>query len=157
MRNHQANVLVSGSGIGQLCEKYLSKPGFSYVHLTSSTNSSGLLPVLRHWQCVWNVINHGGCSPGWLFMGVLKSWIPHPPLLFLMVRVLGKLLLHVLCVWLQESLQELVQALESLPKPTPLHPDCFYFVFAHLAHKGTGFLVHYVARTGSSGVELNDL
>lgn len=99
MRNHQANVLISGSGIGQLCEKYLSKPCFSYVHLTSSTNSSGLLPVPQALAaCLKCYKTHGGCSPGWLFLGVLKSWIPHPPLLFLTVHVLGTLLLHVPCL-----------------------------------------------------------
>lgn len=99
MRNHWANVLISGSGIGQLCEKYLSKPYFSYVHLTSSTNSSGLLPApLALAACLKCYKTHGGCSPCWLFMGVLKSWIPPPPVLFLVVHVLGKLLLHVLCL-----------------------------------------------------------
>lgn len=165
MRNHQANVLISGSGIGQHCEKYLSKPCFSYVHLTSSMNSSGLLPVPQALAaCLKCYKTHGGCNPGWLFMGVLKSWLPHP-LLFLMVHVLGTLLLHVPClpgvhqlhgpaVW---SLQELAQALGSLPKPTPLPPDCFCFIFAYLAHKGSGLLVHCTARAGSLSLKLNDL
>lgn len=95
MRNHQANVLISDSGIGQLCERYLSKPCFSYVHLTSSTNSSGLLPVPQALAACLKCYKTRG---GWLFMGVLKSWIPHPPLLFLTVCVLGKLLLHVPCL-----------------------------------------------------------
>lgn len=166
MRNHWANVLISGSGIGQLCEKYLSKPCFSYVHLTSSTNSSGLLPVpLALAACLKCYKTHGGCSPGWLLMGVLKSWIPHPPLLFLMVHVLGKLLLHV-CVSLVFTSYEALQCLVtsrvspgfgSLPKPMPLPPDCFCFVFAHLAHKGSGLLVHHAARGESSGVEASNL
>lgn len=70
MRDHQANGLISGSGIGQLCEKYLSKPCFSYVHLTSSTNSSELLPVPQALAaCLKCYKIHGGCSPGWLVAG----------------------------------------------------------------------------------------
>lgn len=95
-------------------------------------------------------------------MGVLKSWIPHPPLLFLMLYVCLASCSFMCRVSLVFTSYVALQCLftsgvstgfESFPKPTPLPPDCFCFVFAHLAHKGSGFLVHYWLRTGSSGVE----